>query len=87
MGTPSDLFRFAGGDVDKLKRMVAYLVMYKLRGFGAYGSGSYVDPVGEPGRFLLSALVRVPVLLSGLVMEVPADLWLARGLRPVLVAR
>jgi hypothetical protein len=64
---------------------LVYLGVYKLRGFGAYGSGSYVDPVGEPGRFLLAALVRVPVLLSGLVMEVPADLWLAQGLRPVLV--
>jgi hypothetical protein len=65
---------------------LAYLGVYKLRGYGAYGSGSYLDPVGEPGRFLASALVRVPVLLGGLVLEVPADLWIAgEQVRPVLV--
>ncbi|HZI07883.1 MAG TPA: hypothetical protein VEZ71_27945, partial [Archangium sp.] len=31
---------------------LVYLVVYKLNGYGASGSGSYMDPVGEPGRFL-----------------------------------
>ncbi|WNG36218.1 hypothetical protein F0U61_23010 [Archangium violaceum] len=65
---------------------LAYLVVYKLRGYGAYGSGSYMDPVGEPGRFLMGALARVPVLLGGLLLEVPADLWVAgEQVRPTLV--
>ncbi|MFL5352771.1 hypothetical protein [Archangium sp.] len=62
-----------------------YLGMYKLRGFGAYGSGSYVDPVGEPVRFLGAALARVPTLMGGLVLAVPADFWLLVQARPVLV--
>jgi hypothetical protein len=65
---------------------LGYLVLYKALGYGASGSDSYVDPASEPTRFLLTALVRVPVLLCGLVLEVPADLWLAgEGLRPMLV--
>jgi hypothetical protein len=55
---------------------LGYLVLYKARGHGASGSGSYMDPLGEPGRFLLGALVKLPVLLGGLVLEVPADIWL-----------
>jgi len=63
-----------------------YLVGYKLAGYGAWGSGSYMDPVGEPGRFLGAALVRIPALVGGLVLEVPTDLWsLDTRLRPALV--
>ncbi|MCY1073037.1 hypothetical protein [Archangium lansingense] len=65
---------------------LVYLVAYKLRGYGAYGSGSYMDPVGEPGRFLVGALARIPVLLGGLLLEVPADIWVAgEPVRPPLV--
>ncbi|HEX8440210.1 hypothetical protein, partial [Archangium sp.] len=65
---------------------LVYLGVYKRLGYGASGSGSYVDPVGEPGRYLLAALGRVPALLGGLVLEVPADLWaLSTGVRPMLV--
>ncbi len=65
---------------------LAYLVMYKRLGYGASGSGSYVDPVGEPGRYLMAALARVPALLGGLVLEVPADIWaMDTSARPVLV--
>lgn len=65
---------------------LVYLVVYKLHGYGAYGSGSYMDPVGEPGRFLVGALARIPVLLGGLLLQVPADLWVAgEQVRPTLV--
>ncbi|HEX8820733.1 MAG TPA: hypothetical protein VF794_12465 [Archangium sp.] len=65
---------------------LGYLVLYKARGYGAYGSGSYMDPLGEPGRFLLGALEKLPVLLGALVLEVPADIWMASAsVRPVLV--
>ncbi|WP_147332955.1 hypothetical protein [Archangium gephyra] len=65
---------------------LVYLVGYKLRGYGASGSGSYMDPVGEPGRFLVGALARIPVLLGGVLLQVPADLWVAgEQLRPALV--
>ena len=52
-----------------------YLGLYKLYGYGAYGSGSYMDPLGEPGRYLLGVLARVPVLVGGLVLELPSDVW------------
>ena len=65
---------------------LGYLALYKARGYGAYGSGSYMDPLGEPGRFLMGALVKLPVLLGGLVLKVPADIWIAGpSVRPVLV--
>lgn len=65
---------------------LVYLGFYKLHGYGASGSGSYVDPVGEPLSYLKAALVRVPALMSGLTLEVPADLWIAgKQVRPVLV--
>ncbi|HEX5753809.1 MAG TPA: hypothetical protein VFZ09_46925 [Archangium sp.] len=72
--------------MDTVQLQLVYLGMYKLHGYGAYGSGSYLDPLGEPGRFLVGALARLPVLLGGLVLEVPADLWLAgEQVRPALV--
>lgn len=65
---------------------LGYLVLYKARGYGAYGSGSYMDPLSEPGRFLLGALEKLPVLLGAMVLEAPADLWMAStSVRPVLV--
>lgn len=65
---------------------LVYLVVYKLNGYGASGSGSYMDPVGEPGRFLVGALTRIPVLLGGVLLQVPADLWVAgEQVRPAMV--
>jgi hypothetical protein len=64
---------------------VAYLGVYKALGYGAYGSSMYLDPVGEPGRYLVAALGRVPALIGGLV-GVPVDLWgINAASRPALV--
>jgi hypothetical protein len=64
---------------------LAYLGVYKALGYGARGSTMYLDPVGEPVRYLLAALGRVPALAGGL-LGVPVDLWaLSAGTRPVLV--
>ena len=46
---------------------------YKLGGFGASGSGVYIDPASEPGRFLLAAVERAPVLLAGWWSFPPSD--------------
>ncbi|HYO72056.1 MAG TPA: hypothetical protein VEU33_38875 [Archangium sp.] len=65
---------------------IAYLGVYKALGYGAYGSSMYLDPVGEPGRYLVAALGRVPALIGGLV-GVPVDLWgIIAASRPALVA-
>jgi hypothetical protein len=64
---------------------VAYLGVYKALGYGAYGSSMYLDPVGEPGRYLVAALGRVPALIGGLVGG-PVDLWgINAASRPALV--
>jgi hypothetical protein len=83
-GTPAERVR---GLVPVALLGLGYLVFYKLSGYGAFGSGSYVDPVGETGRFLVTAAGRIPALLGGLLLGVPADLWVVGpGSRPVLVA-
>ncbi|OJT27504.1 hypothetical protein BO221_05925 [Archangium sp. Cb G35] len=65
---------------------VVYLGVYKALGYGAYGSAMYLDPVGEPGRYLVAALGHVPALIGGL-LGVPVDLWgINPASRPALVA-
>lgn len=65
--------------------VVVYLGVYKALGYGAYGSNMYLDPLGEPLRYLSAALGRVPALIGGL-LGAPVDLWgLMLGSRPVLV--
>lgn len=64
---------------------LVYLGVYKALGYGASGSAMYLDPVGEPGRYLVAALSRVPALFGGL-LGIPVDLWgMKPDSRPVLV--
>ena len=53
---------------------LGYLITYKALGYGSFGSGFYVDPAGQPGAWLRASLTRVPALLSGLLLSLPADL-------------
>ncbi|MCK6529273.1 hypothetical protein L6R50_17535, partial [Myxococcota bacterium] len=57
-------------------------------GYGAYGSGVYIDPGREPARFLEVAPVRAILLLMGQWTPVPADvtLLLPASLHPLLAA-
>lgn len=62
-----------------------YLVVYKALGYGARLSGSYIDPISEPGAYLAALAVRLPVFVEGLYGGIPADLWLfAPFMRPAL---
>lgn len=54
-----------------------WAVAYKLQGFGAHGSGIYLEPAGETGAYLQAALERVPVLLGAQLAGPWADFWLA----------
>jgi len=66
---------------------ICYLLMYRALDYGAHGSGSYLDPLGEPGRYLAAAGPRLSVLLGGQLLGVPANLWsIIAASRPVLVA-
>lgn len=42
-----------------------WAVYYRLNGYGAWGSGFYLDPAGEPYFFAGAVLERMPVLLLG----------------------
>ncbi len=55
---------------------VAWFIYYRLNGFGASGSGFYIDPGREPFRFFLSCLERAPILLLGQWFVPPANLSL-----------
>jgi hypothetical protein len=66
--------------------VLGYLVLYRALGFGARGHQQYLDPIGEPTRFVAAASVRAPTLLADLVAGMPADLWAALPvLHPVYV--
>ncbi len=56
--------------------VVAWALGYRLLHFGAHGSGVYLDPVGDPLRFLRALVVRLPVNLSGELGAPPPDLHL-----------
>lgn len=55
--------------------VVGYFAIYKTLGFGARNHEQYLDPIGEPGRFLQGAITRLPTLLADLFAGFPADLW------------
>ena len=46
--------------------VVAWRGLYQVMGYGAWGSGFYLDPLRDPLRFAAAVLERGPVLLLGL---------------------
>lgn len=55
--------------------VLAWSAFYYVMGYGAHGSGLVIDPVREPGHYLLAVLERLPILLLGQVAIPPTDLW------------
>src|SRR5262249_9176634 len=56
---------------------------YRALGYGARGHEQYLDPLAEPGRFLVGAATRLPTLLADQLAGLPADLWaMLPALRP-----
>ncbi|MCP3142313.1 hypothetical protein [Pyxidicoccus xibeiensis] len=53
--------------------MAAYLAFYVARGYGAHGSAAYLDPMAEPGAFIVTLAQRVLILLGELVVATPSD--------------
>jgi hypothetical protein len=68
---------------------LAWRLSYNLAGFGANGSGPYVDPVREPVHYLLLLLERGPILLLGQFFAPPAEVHTvlaAQHARTMLIA-
>lgn len=64
--------------------VLAYLGLYKALGYGASGSGFYIDPIGEPWAFLSRAPGRMLALVGAQLVGFPADLWaLGAYVRPL----
>jgi hypothetical protein len=67
--------------------VAAYLLIYRLLGYGAAGSGLYIDPGQDPIGYLAAAATRIPALLAGGIAGFSADFWyFAPATRPVLIA-
>jgi len=54
--------------------LAAWLIAYRVGGFGAHGSGIYVDPGRSPFTFLQVALKHIPLLLQGELGGLPPDI-------------
>jgi hypothetical protein len=55
---------------------MVWAAVYSRGGYGASGSGLYLDPGHEPLYFLLTFLERGPVLVLGLFLAPPAEVWM-----------
>lgn len=65
---------------------IGFVVLYKVKRFGAWGSGVYIDPTQSPLDFLLAAPARFFALAGAGLVHAPADLWLlVMGARPAIV--
>jgi hypothetical protein len=56
---------------------IPYLLFYKLAGYGVSGSGMYLDPFGEPLKFLRLAPERILSLIGAQVLAFPAEISIA----------
>ncbi len=81
----------SGKTVDKIRALAPYAivtvlwrVLYNHLGYGARGSGLYLDPVHEPLSFAAAVLRRVPLLWLGEIGMPPAEgyYFVAERFRP-----
>ena len=54
---------------------VAYVIFYKLAGYGVRGIGLYVDPLAQPGTTARSLALTAPVLLVTKLLGAPTLAW------------
>ena len=54
----------------------AWALAYKIGGFGAHGSGFYVDPLRDPAGFVSAFVERARLLLLGQWTPIPAEMGL-----------
>ena len=68
--------------------LVVYLTTYKLLGFGGITSGMYIDPFGNPGRYLAHLVEHLPVMWLATLSPVPPSLtmFLPETIAPLALA-
>ena len=54
---------------------LTFLVLRSTLGFGASGSGGYVDPQGQPLTFLAQMWQRFAIFMADMVLDVPSEWW------------
>lgn len=54
---------------------VVWRALYTRAGYGAYGSGLYIDPGRDPVAYVLALLERAPILVLGQFLAPPAELY------------
>ncbi|MCP4921443.1 MAG: hypothetical protein GY913_31485 [Proteobacteria bacterium] len=52
---------------------LVWAAIYKGFGYGAHGSGMYLDPLADPGAYLVAGVVRAPMLVAGQILGAPVD--------------
>ncbi|HVU01821.1 MAG TPA: hypothetical protein VHE30_08715, partial [Polyangiaceae bacterium] len=69
-----------------LVTVVVWRLVYNALGYGARGSGLYLDPVHEPVAFAAALVRRIPLLTLGQMGLPPAEAYyfVAEGLRPLV---
>ena len=68
--------------------LIAYLMTYRLLGFGGISSGMYIDPFGHPGRYAAHLVGHLPVMWLATLSPVPPSLamFLPATIPPLAVA-
>jgi len=64
---------------------VAYFILYKSLGYGAYGGSGYLNPVSEPLQFLLAFPGRFLALAGSMIAGGHAELWMFPSIRLYIV--
>ncbi len=59
--------------------VVAWRLAYRLAGYGAHGSGLYIDPLGSPWAFTKALVERWPLLQGAQWLQIRADAWSLLG--------
>ena len=60
--------------VPALAAGLVWAIPYRLAGYGAVGSGMYVDPLAHPAEFLRVAVSRFPSIVSGSLSGLPPEI-------------
>ncbi|MBW2278694.1 MAG: hypothetical protein JRF63_14480 [Deltaproteobacteria bacterium] len=58
---------------------LAYVIAYKALGYGASGSGAYLDPMSQPGDYLAGLFPKTAAMLGSFGFGVPAMMRVVPG--------